>query len=354
MNITNDSIHELSADWQPAARVHRGPALTRVSGILPFVLFLRHIGAPVARFLSHAKIPDSLLDQPNAALPLHQAYIFAESAARSEGIENFGLVVGQHTTLDNIGPYGHFIQQSNTVYEYLKKGIELISSVNTSERFWLSQDGETLRFNHYVSGSSRYGQSQCDLYALIITINTLRKHVDASWQPKDLHLTAGYTDMLPKLESLPDTKISGSGNYASFELPRSLLNKPIKFNFPALQSAEEFEAKLKSPLAKDFVIALKQILKMMIREGNHDVAAVAEACCVSVRTLQRHLAEIGLSYRQLTNDTRIAIAANWLKTEDVPIAEIAYNLGYSDPSNFTRAFRRQTGISPQEFRSQDV
>jgi AraC-like DNA-binding protein len=47
---------------------------------------------------------------------------------------------------------------------------------------------------------------------------------------------------------------------------------------------------------------------------------------------------------------RLHRAAEWLENTDKPIGEIAFDLGYTDASNFTRAFRRQTGVSPQVFR----
>jgi AraC-like DNA-binding protein len=49
-------------------------------------------------------------------------------------------------------------------------------------------------------------------------------------------------------------------------------------------------------------------------------------------------------------ETRIHLAASELTDTDKPVAEIAYDLGYADSSNFTRAFRRQIGTSPQAFR----
>jgi len=49
---------------------------------------------------------------------------------------------------------------------------------------------------------------------------------------------------------------------------------------------------------------------------------------------------------------RLRRAADWLQHTDRPVVEIALDLGYSDASNFTRAFRRQTGVSPSTFRRQ--
>jgi AraC-like DNA-binding protein len=52
----------------------------------------------------------------------------------------------------------------------------------------------------------------------------------------------------------------------------------------------------------------------------------------------------------LLHRVRLRRAADWLTRSDKPVIEIALDLGYTDASNFTRAFRRQTGVSPQRFR----
>jgi AraC-like DNA-binding protein len=78
---------------------------------------------------------------------------------------------------------------------------------------------------------------------------------------------------------------------------------------------------------------------------------VAESLGMSSRSLQRALASQGLSYSQILTDARIRQAAHWLENSDKPIAEIAFDLAYTDASNFTRAFRRQTGVSPLAFRN---
>jgi AraC-like DNA-binding protein len=71
---------------------------------------------------------------------------------------------------------------------------------------------------------------------------------------------------------------------------------------------------------------------------------------MSARGLQRRLAESGTSFRERLAACRIGRARLWLANSDVPVAEIAADLGYSDASNFSRAFSRATGQSPLAFR----
>jgi AraC-like DNA-binding protein len=75
-----------------------------------------------------------------------------------------------------------------------------------------------------------------------------------------------------------------------------------------------------------------------------------EYLCKGISLDKRRLAEEGLTYSQLLTDTRLQAAADCLKKTDKPVGEIAFDIGYTDMSNFTRAFRRHTGVPPQVFR----
>ncbi|MCP4993114.1 MAG: AraC family transcriptional regulator [Gammaproteobacteria bacterium] len=79
-------------------------------------------------------------------------------------------------------------------------------------------------------------------------------------------------------------------------------------------------------------------------------AQVAVALAVSPRNLQRRLREEGTSYKQLLDEVRKALAVQYLEGSERSVIEIGYLLGFSEPSNFSRAFRRWTGSSPQSHR----
>ena len=72
---------------------------------------------------------------------------------------------------------------------------------------------------------------------------------------------------------------------------------------------------------------------------------------MSKRTLQRKLKDEGQSYFTLLNTLRANLAKEYLCNTHHPITEIAYQLGYSSPSSFARAFKHQFGIPPLEYRS---
>ncbi len=71
---------------------------------------------------------------------------------------------------------------------------------------------------------------------------------------------------------------------------------------------------------------------------------------MSPRTLQRRLGDEGTSVHALLDEVRRGRAAALLDA-DMAIGEVAYLLGYSEPSAFHRAFRRWTGVTPEAFRA---
>jgi AraC-like DNA-binding protein len=104
------------------------------------------------------------------------------------------------------------------------------------------------------------------------------------------------------------------------------------------------------PLPKGIGDAVRLQIETLLPVRAHPIETIAETLNSSTRSLQRRLAEEGLTYSQLLAETRMRFAANWLKNTDMSVAEIAFDLGYTDASNFTRAFRQKTGVSPQAFR----
>ncbi|MCG8394360.1 MAG: AraC family transcriptional regulator [Pseudomonadales bacterium] len=73
---------------------------------------------------------------------------------------------------------------------------------------------------------------------------------------------------------------------------------------------------------------------------------------VSPRTLKRHLQQAGLSYRQLQDEERYRQAQRLLARQDNSISEVAYSLGYNDVANFSKAFKRWSGVTPRAYREQ--
>lgn len=95
----------------------------------------------------------------------------------------------------------------------------------------------------------------------------------------------------------------------------------------------------------------RQVLCRLLPQGEPKREAVAQALHLSQRTLQRRLQEEGSSFQQLLDDTRRELAEQYLGQPNLTLLEVAYLLGFADPSNFFRAFRRWFDMTPGEYRA---
>jgi AraC-like DNA-binding protein len=86
-------------------------------------------------------------------------------------------------------------------------------------------------------------------------------------------------------------------------------------------------------------------------DGPPSQSQIAAAMHVSNRTLQRKLKDEGTSFIDLLQDARLNLARKYLAQPQRSIVEIAYLLGFSEPSTFSRAFKRWTGSAPAEYRA---
>ena len=85
-------------------------------------------------------------------------------------------------------------------------------------------------------------------------------------------------------------------------------------------------------------------------DGQLSIEDAAGALALSVRTLQRRLAEVGLRYSLLRDWVRMEEACRMIVNSDAQLIDVAYHVGFSDPGHFTRAFQRWTGMAPRHFR----
>ena len=95
---------------------------------------------------------------------------------------------------------------------------------------------------------------------------------------------------------------------------------------------------------------VRRILVEHLGQSVLTLDAVAKALAVSRRTLTRHLAEEGTSFRHILDQVRCDFARALLQDRSLNIGDIAFFLQYSEPAAFHRSFRRWTGKTPHAFR----
>jgi AraC-like DNA-binding protein len=132
---------------------------------------------------------------------------------------------------------------------------------------------------------------------------------------------------------------------AGLDLPLSAAD-PASFEEAARLCQEELDKRdVNAPLS----IQVRRNL-LSRQHGFPSLLVVARQFNLTPRTLHRRLVDEGTSFQQILDEVRQHLAVQYLQADKLSLQEIAYTLGYNDPANFRRAFKRWTGQAPSALR----
>ncbi|GJH39999.1 AraC family transcriptional regulator [Capnocytophaga sp. HP1101] len=182
-------------------------------------------------------------------------------------------------------------------------------------------------------------------------INTFLKHnvFDSFSQLPYLQLSEAEVPVIENLFHQLQTEMQVPDSFAHSEYLKHLLHL-------LLISAQRFTLKANRPQLS--ISNPKHLLFVRFREAieqhfkeEHQVAAYAEMLNVSAKTLTNCTNELVQQTPLEIINERLSLEAKRLLTHsDKPVSEIAYTLGFEDPSYFIRFFKRLNGIVPTKFR----
>ena len=101
---------------------------------------------------------------------------------------------------------------------------------------------------------------------------------------------------------------------------------------------------------RNIIHRVKYAIIENIHDGKITDDKIAKAISMSVRSLQRNLKELGTTFGAVLEETRKDLAEHYVSDLKEDLTEVAFKLGYSEQSSFSRAFKRWTGISPSAYR----
>ncbi len=326
----------------------------RAAHLLPYLELLRKIGAPVERGLRQARLPTMLVDQPEAQLPLLPTLDFLTEMAYREGLDDLALRATTDFATEDLNPMlSSLIPSAPTLKAALEAFCSLARLEDAHLDIWIV--GGESRVSICIRNRApddTHGTRHCELHAAMAVVATIRAFALPTWYPSVMAFRSTLPPGRYAAEQFPNTRLLTGQRTAWIDLPRTMLSLPPRVGQSARAARLGSESVPQAPTepAGDFPGSLKQVLKAYLREGYPDISLAAEIANTSVRTLQRQLTGAGLSYSELVQQARFDAAAHLLKDPARSIIDTAYEVGYEDPSNFARAFRRIAGVSPREYR----
>lgn len=316
--------------------------LVRASSVRPVVDFLEQTGAQLSPWLLLAR---SLLHDPAALLPISMAGTVFDEVERIAGREDFALAAGSAVRILGFGDWGSVLASCDTVGTYFARMETAGRRFNSGQRLWAEQRGDEVWLHQRFSSHLTRGRRAVCEFAVPLHLAGLRLATGPDWRPLEIHLEGAPPGHADQLEALATRGVR-------FERPHTVIVIPaqtLSCRYPTTLEAPPPLTPAPMP-SGTFDGSIRQMVEALIRLGSADLSVAAETTHMSERSLQRRLGECGVSFTQLLEQVRFDSAQRLLRNPAIKIVEISNELGYTDSANFTRAFRRWSGLSPQAFR----
>ncbi|ARP98532.1 AraC family transcriptional regulator [Pseudorhodoplanes sinuspersici] len=327
-----------------------GIPLTRCQFLIPFAVIHNDIGAPTEALLAKFRLPTSLEEKADHYVPILPAIRFAEAVQRSQGITDIGFQASRLLQFCHLSEKLRIIiGHSPTLLAALQQVCKWAPLEDTNLTMWLERCDDTVRICSKLIGTTGLLHLEHSQWLQnVFPIHIVRQFTGPDWTPSTIAFEANYTPSQETQSFWPNTRFL-SGQHASWiDVHVSQLSCPNLAIEPPPNPYEDEDQT--SPT--EIVRTLKLMLPSYLDEGAPTVTEIAEMAGISVRSFQRKLSSMGLSYSGLVDVVRFESAAKRLRDTDAKIIDVAFSCGYADPAHFTRAFRRISGTTPREFRDQ--
>lgn len=322
----------------------------RVAALVPVRRFLRGLGAPVDRLAERLHLPPDIFARPEELIPAYTGSRFIAEGARAEGIEILGALAGERTRLDDLGSFGHQVLQSATLYDAITTAQRIVRSYHSGEAYWLGGVGADRWFCQRFTTQLDDWLEQTEQYALLTALAVFRAVGGPRWRPT-VHLRHGVPKSIRDTPMLHDADLIFDRPVSAIAAPPALLHRSlVALRNGAHGDEADLAAWNASGPASDLANSLRQWMRGIIRTEAVRIEVLAETIGARPRTLQRRLAEAGTSYARILALARFEAASQLLTREDIPIRDVAREVGYRDAAHLTRAFRRWSGTTPSDFR----
>lgn len=315
-------------------------------------LLLKDLGVSTANVLRRAGLPEDLLAQPSVRLDAAAFHRFWDSLAAELADPMLPLTLCRAIRSEAFSP-PLFAALSSPNFLVAVQRIARYKALVAPMRLDVREDAERVTLG--LVWPDRAHQPPASLVAteLLFFVSLARMGTREPVRPLQVATTAPPRPEDAYAEFLGVSIRTGASHELVFA--KADAQRPFLTSSDGLWAA--FEPELRTRLAQlDASVTVGQRARAALLEalpsGLVGMQAVSARLAMSTRSLQRHLESEGLSYQQLLQETRQAVARHYLQKTDLPAAEISFLLGFEEPNSFYRAFRGWTGHTPERVRQQ--
>lgn len=309
------------------------------------------------RALDAAGLPQSFAFERDGYIPERCLSLFVHEAARASGQQNIGLLWAPYLTAADYGRWGEFVLNGSTLREGLLRCSMAMPYHSSTDRAWLEVGRTQARYCYAFGLKGEQSYPDIGFSAVAVFLSIFRAYLGGQWVPNSILLDFPKTPSSHEAEDVFGCPVIWDTPRLGVQFPKALLSTP--------HPGSERIAALETTMAdigreraggppKDLAGRVSSLIFLQPDYREISLEKLAQKLDVGVRTLQRQLEREGTTYRDLLNRVRIERATELLQSTTFSVSDIAVDLGYNSPGNFTRAFKKATGFSPSQVKRKPI
>ncbi len=330
---------------------------TQIDGYQPLLGALRAEGAdPRAVLLEFGVDPDAPLVAPGAPDAAHVVVALVEAGLLRFG-DGFLVRQAERSRLEDHQVLGYVCLTAADVGAALRLALRYRRIRFAADDFALVDDGDVVRL---VRQDARLPAGHADASRAVVELG-LGEHLAAMREvsgqhvrPVEVRLACAPPRDTSDHERFFDAPLVWRAARHELVLPASVLALACRHRHAGMQSFFEAEAQRLLAQAQDPAGVTRRVREVLAGSAKGEAPSLAQAArrlAMSERSLARRLQEEGTTFRAVLDEVRRDLAVSYLRSQRLSVAEVAFLLGFSEPSAFIRAFKRWTGRSPAQVRA---
>ena len=327
-------------------------ATSLTSGVLMMWKTLEAHGLNSRDLFEKAGLNPAKLRNPDARYPdkrIMQLWQYAMQEIRDPCL---GLEVASHFHATTLHALGFAWLSSQTLKDAFARLIRYSRIITDVEKFSFEETTRDFRFKMLLPNGQPYFPYEDYDAAFAIVVRLCRMSVGEDFSPKHIIMQRPEPACVDKYYAFFRCSIDFSSEGYEIWFNKQDVVKQ-------LSTANERLALMNDKVVMDYLVELdKDDIVMQVKQRLIDRLPAGETCqkdiaaalFMSERNLQRKLAVRKTSYKKILDEVRSELARGYINDARLSINEITYLLGFSEPANFTRAFKRWHGVAPSAYR----
>lgn len=273
-------------------------------------------------------------------------------AMQKSNDDAFVFHVVEHMHPSYFGVMGYAWMASGSLREGFERFTRFQKVLADTDFIHLEDRDNMLQVHLSWNPGAEYGPDSREVMRLAHAVKLCRMNTGESFKPKKIRFMQPEPKRPAAYYAFFRCDLEFDADSSTLVIECEVADRPLSGSNTQLEIL--FEQQIVDYLARidkdDITGRTQSAIFSQLPSGKASIEEIAAKLNTSTRTLRRKLKEAGVSYKELLAETRRELGERYIRDSSLSLTEVAFMLGFSDSSSFSRAFKTWTGQTPSAFR----